>query len=137
MNRYGILNSARRAVIALVHTVVFGLLALYQLLVRQHPLSLLSAGHGQFAAPIALTTIYFIVTVVLLVLLRLSQCSLERLYFGFCATSAGIGLLRALVGDPTAYAELLARVLLLASAIVAGTLIWRKHVQQASPQYAD
>lgn len=137
MNRYGILNSARRAVIALVHTVVFGILALYQLLIRQHPLPLVSAGRGQLAAPIALTTIYFIVTVVLFVLLRFSQCSLERLYFGFCATSAGIGFLRAFFGDPTAYAELLARVLLLVSAIVAGTLIWRKHVQQSLPQYAD
>jgi hypothetical protein len=136
MNRYGILNSAKRALIALIHTVIFGLLALYQLLIRQHPLSLLSAGRGHSAAPIALTTIYFIVTLVLLILLRYSQCSLERLYFTLCATSAAIGLLRALVGDPTAYAELAARVLLLGSAIITGMFIWRAHTQAAS-EFAD
>jgi len=136
MNRYGILNSAKRAVVALMHTVVFGLLALYQLLIRQHPLSLLSAGRGHFAGPIALTTIYFIVTAVLLILLCYSQCSLERLYFSCCATSAAIGLLRAVVGDPTAYAELAARVLLLGSAVLIGTLIWRNHAQ-AAPEFAD
>jgi hypothetical protein len=136
MNRYGILNSAKRAVIALIHTVAFGLLALYQLLTRQHPASLLYAGHDHFAGPIALTTIYFIVTAVLLILLRYSQCMLERLYFSCCATSAGIGLLRALVGDPTAYAELAARVLLLGFAVIIGTLIWRNHAQ-AAPGFAD
>ena len=136
MNRYGILNSAKRAVIALIHTVVFGLLALYQLLIRQHPWPLLSAGPGHFAGPIALTTIYLIVTIVLLVLLRYSQCPLERFYFTLCASSAALGLLRAFAGDPTAYAELLARVLLLGSAIVVGTLIWRNHTQAAA-EFAD
>ena len=136
MNRYGILNSAKRAVIALIHTIAFGLLALYQLLIRQHPLPLVSAGRGHFAAPIALTTIYFLVTVVLLVLLCYSRCSLERLYFGFVATSAAIGLLRAAVGDPTTYAELAARVLLLGSAVIAGIFIWRRHAN-AAPEFAD
>ncbi len=136
MNRYGILNSAKRAVIALVHTVVFGLLALYQLLIGQHPLALLSAGSGHLAGPITLTTIYFIVTTVLLVLLRYSQCSLERLYFAFCSTSAAIGLLRAVVGDPTAHAELAARVLLLGSAVITGTFIWRNHTQ-GTTEFAD
>jgi len=136
MNRYGILNSAKRAVIALIHTVVFGLLALYQLLIRQHPWPLLSAGPGHFIGPIALTTIYFIVTIVLLTLLRYSRCSLERLYFSLCATSAALGLVRALVGDPTAYAELLARAVLLGCAVITGTLIWRNHIQTAT-EYAD
>ncbi len=136
MNRYGILNNAKRAVIALVHTVVFGLLAFYQLLIRQHPLPLLSAGRGHLAGPIALTTIYLIVTGVLLILLRYSQCSLERLYFTFCATSASIGLLRAVIGDPTAYAELAARVLLLGGAVIVGALVWRSHAHP-EPELAD
>jgi hypothetical protein len=72
----------------------------------------------------------------LLLLLRYSRCSLERLYFSFVATSAAIGLLRVLVGDPTAYAELAARVLLLGSAVVAGVFIWRNHTQ-AAPEFGD
>ena len=136
MNRYGILNSAKRAVIALVHTVVFGFLALYQLLIRQHPTPLVAAGPSHRAGPIALTAIYFIVTLVLLILLRYSQCSLERLYFSCCASSAAVGLLRAVIGDPTAYAELAIRVLLLGSAVIIGAFIWRNHTQAAA-EFAD
>jgi hypothetical protein len=136
MNQYGILNNRKRAMIALVHTIFFGLLALYQFVTRQHPLALLSASRGRMAGPIALTTIYLIVTVVLLILLGFSRCAIERLYFGFCATSAAIGLLRALLGDPTAYVELGARVMLLSCAVITGTLIMRNHAQSA-PQFAD
>jgi len=136
MNPYGILNSRKRAIIALVHTIVFGLLALYQLLVKQHPAGLLFATRGTRGGPIALTTIYLIVTAVLLILLRYSRCAMERIYFSFVSTSAGVGLLRAIAGDPTAYAELAARVTLLCCAIVTGMLIVRAHTQ-ASPQFAD
>jgi hypothetical protein len=136
MNQYGILNSRKRAIIALIHTIVFGLLACYQLIIRQHPLSLLSASRGRMGGPVALTTIYFIVTVVLLILLRYSRCAIERLYFSVCATSAGIGLLRAVLGDPTAYAELAARVMLLGSAVIIGFIIVRQHTQPV-PQFAD
>jgi hypothetical protein len=88
------------------------------------------------AGPIALTTIYLIVTAVLLILLRYSRCSMERVYFGFCSTSAAIGLLRSLFGDPTASAELGARVMLLSCAVITGTLIMRNHAR-AIPQFAD
>src|SRR3954468_16839641 len=103
MNPYGILNSRKRAIIALVHTILFGLLAFYQLLTRQHPVALLAALRGRLLGSIALTTIYLIVTAVLLLLLGYSRCVLERLYFSLCATSAAIGLLRSALGDPTTY----------------------------------
>jgi hypothetical protein len=136
MNSYGILNSRKRAIIALVHTIVFGLLALYQLLIKQHPVGLLLTTHGNRVGPIALTTIYLIVTVVLLILLRYSRCAIERIYFSFVSTSAGIGLLRAIAGDPTAYTELAMRVMLLGCAVITGLMIVRTHTQ-ASPQFAD
>ena len=119
-----------------MHTIVFGLLALYQLAIQQHPVGLLVATRGKMSGPIALTTIYLIVTVVLLLLLRYSQCAIERVYFSFVSASAGVGLLRAIFGDPTAYTELAARVLLLGCAVVTGMLIVRGHAQP-SPQFAD
>ena len=136
MNQYGILNSRKRAIIALIHTIIFGLLALYQFVTRQHPVGLLGVSRGRMAGPVALTAIYLIVTAVLLLLLRFSRCFIERLYFGFCSTSAAIGLLRSFAGDPTAYAELAARVALLGCAVITGTLILRNH-SQADPQFAD
>jgi hypothetical protein len=136
MNQYGILNSRKRAIIALIHTVAFGWLASYQFVTRQHPLALLSASPGKMTAPIALTTIYFIVTVVLLILLRYSRCPIERLYFGCCASSAGIGLLRSLLGDPTAYAGNGARVICLGCAAITGALIMRNH-SSIAPQFSD
>jgi hypothetical protein len=88
------------------------------------------------AGPLALTAIYLIVTVVLLILLRYSRCSIERLYFGLCSMSAGIGLLRSLLGDPTAAVELGARVALLGCAVITGMVIVRNHAS-SDAQFAD
>jgi|SRR3954463_642170 hypothetical protein len=131
MNPYGILNSRKRAIIALVHTVVFGLLAFYQLLTRQHPVALLGAPSAKLAGSIALAAIYLIVTAVLLFLVRYSRCALERLYFSLCATSAAIGLLRCALGDPTMYAGSGVRVMLLCLAVITGAAILRTHTASA------
>src|SRR5512140_918619 len=98
MNPYRILNSSKRAIIALVHSVVFGLLAFYQFAINQHPVGLANAHRPHLAGPIALTVIYFIVTTVLLVLLRLSRCAMEKLYFALVTSSAAIGLWRVAFG---------------------------------------
>ena len=83
--------------------------------------------HGdKVTGGIVLLTIYSIVTTVLLVLLRYATHASERLYFGLCATSAGFGLLRVLLGDPALHAGLL-RVFLLSCAVVVGTVILRTH----------
>jgi hypothetical protein len=73
-----------------------------------------------------LLTIYVIVTTVLLVLLRFSRCTRERLYFALCAASAAFGLIRILLGDPVLHANVL-RVLLLFGAVIIGTGILRSH----------
>jgi hypothetical protein len=136
MNSFRILNSRKRALIALVHSVFFGLLALYQLLSNYHPAPLIGATSGHFVGPATLTTIYFIVTIVLFVLVLASRGALEKLYFAFCATSAGVGLFRVVVGDPTIYTGNFIRVLMLACGVFTGTLILRVHAE-AQAQFAD
>jgi hypothetical protein len=136
MRRYGILNSRKRAIIALIHTIFFGLIALIQTLVRQHPTPLISVGPGKLSGPIALTAIYLLVSVVLLILLGYSRSSVERLYFALCTSSATIGLLRCLLGDPTTYVGNGIRVLLLGFAVITGTFIVKNHTQ-IQTQFAD
>ncbi len=124
MHSFSILNSRKRAIIALIHTVIFlGVAALQTALTHARAFSL----HGdKVAGGIALLTIYTIVTTVLLVLLRYASHASERLYFALCATSAALGLLRILLGDPALHAGVL-RVLLLSGAVIVGTMILRTH----------
>jgi hypothetical protein len=63
---------------------------------------------------------------VLLVLLRASDCTKEKLYFAFCASSAGFGLVRILLGDPVLHANWL-RVFFLSCAVITGWIILRTH----------
>jgi hypothetical protein len=73
---------------------------------------------------IVLLAIYTIVTTVLLILLKMASHASERLYFALSATSAALGLLRILLGDPALRAGLL-RVCLLSAAVVVGVMILR------------
>ena len=124
MRSFSILNSRKRAIIALIHTVIFlGVAALQTALSHAKAFSL----HGdKVTGGIVLLAIYTTVTTVLLVLLKMASHASERLYFALCATSAALGLLRILLGDPALHAGLL-RVLLLSCAVVVGSVIWRTH----------
>lgn len=135
MNSFRILNSRKRAIVALVHSVIFGLLASYQLLANYHPTPLILALPGHILGPAILTTIYFVVTTILLVLVIFSRSPIEKLYFAFCATSAGVGLLRVVLGDPTMYAGNLLRVFMLGCGIVTDLLILRAH-SETQPEFA-
>jgi FtsH-binding integral membrane protein len=124
MDRFAIINNRKRAVIALVHSVFFMGVAGVQLAIsRAEPFSM---RREKVVAPIILLAIYVIVTTVLLILLRFSRCTRERLYFAFCAASAAFGLVRILLGDPVLHANVL-RVLLLFCAVIIGTGILRSH----------
>lgn len=136
MNPYSILNSRKRSIIALIHSIAFGLLAFYQLLTNYRPTPLLSSHHSHPAGTIALSLVYFLVTSLLALLTWYSRANLEKVYFGFCTTSAAIGLWRIVVGDPTLHLGSLLRVLMLGCAVVAGTLILRAH-SAARVQFAD
>lgn len=126
MQQFSILTNRKRTKIALIHSVVFLLIAMR------------GAARGSVVPPlwasttvpprtIALTCIYLIVSTVLVVLVRISRCSREKLYFAFCATSAGIGLLRYIFGDPALHAGLYLRVLLLTAAVITCVIILRLH----------
>ncbi len=126
METYAILNNRKRAIIALVHSVVFLLIAVVSL--HSAPKSGLLYPERAFSGGnIAIFCVYLIVSSVLLVLTRYSRCLRERAYFAFCSASASVGLLRAIVGDPVPHVGPIARVLLLATAVWIGFAILGAH----------
>ena len=131
MDRFAIITNRKRAIIALVHSVFFLMVAGLQLAVSHA--EAFSIHREKIAGSIVLLTIYVIVTTVLLVLLRFSHCAKEKLYFAFCAASAGFGLVRILLGDPVLHANV-ASVLLLFCAVLTGTVILRNHSAVAKEQ---
>src|SRR5512138_1375372 len=99
MNEFAVLTNRKRAIIALIHSVFFLFVALMGVVSpRMRPIWI--RIHSAAAAAITMLTIYAIITAILLLLTKVSRSSLERLYFGFCSTSAGVGLLRIILGDP-------------------------------------
>ncbi len=133
MNEFAILTNRKRTIIALVHSVFFfGLAAVMAASPRIGPFWI--RVHTSPGSAIAQLLIYLIVSAILLVLARYSICLMERLYFGFCATSASVGFFRALVGDPPLHAAHIVRVMMLALAIVTGFMILREH---GEPELAE
>jgi hypothetical protein len=134
MDSFAILNSRKRAVIALVHSIFFLAIAAAQALASHAaPFSL---HGGKAKGGILLLSIYGVVTTVLLILLAVSHCAQEKLYFALCAASAGFGLLRIWLGDPVLHANVL-RVLLLGCAVILCTLILRMHSSRPIAEQVD
>ena len=134
MHSFSILTNRKRAIIALVHTVIFLCIAALQTALSHAKAFSL---HGdKVVGGIVLLTIYVIVTTVLLVLLRYASHSSERLYFALCATSAAFGLLRVLLGDPALHAGVL-RVCLLSAAVIVGAMILRTHSRELAVEDLD
>jgi hypothetical protein len=136
MNQFAILSNRKRALIALVHTVVFLAIAIVQLLLSRPAPGFVLHGHNS-ASTLALVSIYSVVSAVLLTLFRFSRGTVERLYFASCATSACFGLLRSIAGDPPLHAAQYLRVLMLLCAVFTGTVILRGHSQALLSQAAD
>ncbi len=131
METFSILNSRKRAVIALVHSVFFLAVAGIQAAISHaEPLSL---GSPRAPRGLVLLAIYVIVTTVLLLLLRASDCAKEKLYFALCTASATFGLLRIVLGDQVFHVNAM-RVLFLACAVLVGLLILRSHAAQSQLQ---
>ncbi|HYE25158.1 MAG TPA: hypothetical protein VEG32_08170 [Clostridia bacterium] len=119
---YAILTNRKRAIIALVHSVAFLLIAVRGLTVAVLPL--------QWSSPISakvMAAIYLIVTSILVWLAAISGTARERLYFGLCSASAGFGLLRQIAGDPTMHFAVHVRIAALLAAVVVGILILREY----------
>jgi hypothetical protein len=122
MAGYVILTNRKRAIVALVHTVVFLAVAMYGVLMVVRPL-----GANSPAAAWVLTAVYAVVTSILLVLAAYSGNSIERIYFAFCTASAAFGLARQVLGDPRMFIAVYIRVAMLACAVATGISILRRH----------
>jgi hypothetical protein len=126
MPPYAILTNRKRAIIALIHSVAFLFIALRSVLVPSPTRGIFSLFHihARIAGPLAITTIFLIVSAILVTLFHYSGNTREKLYFGFCSVSASTGLLRCLIGDPPFHSANYLRSSMLMCAVVVGTLIW-------------
>ncbi|HKT89604.1 MAG TPA: hypothetical protein VJQ59_14265 [Candidatus Sulfotelmatobacter sp.] len=121
MNEFGVLNNRKRALIALIHSVVFLGVAMHGFLSPKAGIMHGSGATGDFV----LIAIYLIVASILGWLVSLSRCAWERIYFALCAGSATFGLTRTMFGDATVPPAQYLRVILLSSAVAVGVLILR------------
>jgi hypothetical protein len=139
MGGFSILTNRKRAVVALVHSVVFLLIAVRQM-VAANP-----AAGIWVAAPVSpgtwiLCGIFALVSSILLWLLVISRGWMEKFYFAFCTISATSGLLRTAAGDQAFHAGLYIRVAMLVSAVLVGLLIVRAHSRvnsRVNSKYAE
>jgi predicted neutral ceramidase superfamily lipid hydrolase len=126
MREFAVITNRKRARIALGHSIIFLLIAMRGAASAAVVNPIL--GKSPIPTPtFILFGVYLIVSTVLMVLARISRCKRERLYFLFCASSATIGLLRYLIGDPTVHVSLYLRVLMLTCAVLTGVIILRGH----------
>ena len=121
MNDFGVLNNRKRALIALIHSVVFLGIASHGFLSPKMGILRGSGATGDFI----LIGIYLVVASILAWLVSLSRGLRERAYFVLCTSSATFGLLRAIFGDGTIPAAQYLRVIMLSSAVAVGILIVR------------
>ncbi len=127
MGSFAVLSNRKRAIIALVHSVFFLLVACITSLRTVAPLSLSSEHRAAAVIP----AVYLIVTAVLGCLVLFSGCLRERLYFVLCTTSAGTALLRAIVGDRAMHGTQYLRVLALTVAVLLCAAIVRSYAPDA------
>ena len=121
MNDFGVLNSRKRALIALIHSLVFWGIAMHGFASAKAGITHGSAATGDYI----LIAIYVVVTSILSWLVSVSRCIREKTYFALCATSATFGLLRTTFGDIAMPAAQYLRVIMLTSAVTVGVLILR------------
>lgn len=141
MTRFSILTSRKRAIVALVHSIVFLAIAGRQM-VAANPASgiwpTLTVKPGTWI----LCGIFVIVSAILLWLFIISRGGMEKIYFAFCTISATSGLLRTAAGDQAFHAALYVRVVMLVCAVLVGVLMVRMHSQirpslPTSSEYAE
>ena len=126
MSSFAILNSRKRAVIALIHAAAFLGLAIRDFAVSSRLSGILYGSDGKVRSAVFLL-VYLIVTFVLSYLFTLSAWGQERLYFAFCTASAASGLVRSMVGDAAFPAGQYLRIGLLACAVMIGVALVRSY----------
>lgn len=130
MGGFAILTNRRRALVALVHSVVFLLIAVRQMVGATSAAGIWvpsAVSRGTWI----LCGIYAIVSVVLLWLFVISRGWIEKIYFALCTISATSGLLRTTAGDQAFHAGLYIRTVMLVSAVLVGLLIVLAHSDYA------
>lgn len=125
MNTYAILNNRKRSIIALIHSIVFALVALRGIAYAAQVSPIWLANSS--ISPVVILMVYVIVSSVLIQLARLSRSAREKLYFGFCASSATLGLLRNILGDHNLPGGQYLRLLMLLCAVLTGITIVHSH----------
>jgi hypothetical protein len=139
MGGFSILTNRKRAIVALVHSVVFLLIAVRQMVAAQPSAGIWVASTVSRGTWI-LCGIFAIVSAILFWLLVISSGWMEKFYFGFCTISASSGLVRTAAGDQTFHAGLYIRVVMLVSAVLVGLLIVRMHsrpLSRAESEYME
>ena len=131
MVEFSILTNRKRAVVALVHSVVFLLIAVRQM-VAANPAAGIWVASTVSRGTWILCGIFTIVSSILFWLLLISRGWLEKSYFAFCTISATSGLLRTAGGDQAFHAGLYIRVIMLVSAVLVGLMIVRIHSRMQS-----
>jgi hypothetical protein len=130
MSGFSILTNRKRAIVALLHSVVFLLIAVRQM-VATSPAAGVWLPSTVRPGTWILCGIFAVVSAILLWLLVISRGWMEKFYFGFCTLSATSGLLRTAAGDQAFHAGVYIRVVMLVSAVLIGLLILRTHTQAA------
>ncbi|MGP0018461.1 MAG: hypothetical protein ACLPHP_07830 [Candidatus Sulfotelmatobacter sp.] len=129
MNDFGVLTNRKRALIALIHSLVFLGIAMHGFASPKAGVLLPGSGAtGDFV----LIGIYLIVASILAWLVSIARCAKERVYFALCASSATFGLLRTIFGDASIPAAQYMRVIMLTSAVMVGGWILRCFSRPAS-----
>lgn len=128
MAAFSILTNRKRAAVALVHSGIFLLIALRQMLAATPAPGILLPARVP-AGTWVLCGIFTVVSGVLLWLLVVSRGWMEKFYFAFCTLSATSGLLRTTADDQTFHAGIYVRVAMLISAVLVGLVILRAHSQ--------
>jgi hypothetical protein len=126
MGGFSILTNRKRAIVALLHSVVFLLIAVRQM-VAATPAAGVWLPSTVRPGTWILCAIFAVVSSILLWLLLVSRGWMEKFYFAFCTLSAGSGFLRTAAGDQTFHAGLYVRVIMLVSAVLLGLLIVHCH----------
>ncbi len=137
MSGFSILTNRKRAVVALVHSVVFLLIAVRQM-VAANPVDGIWVASTVSRGTWILCGIFAIVSSILLWLLIISRGWMEKFYFAFCTVSATSGLVRTAAGDQAFHAGLYIRVIMLVSAVLVGLVIVRMHSRsRVQAEYAE
>jgi hypothetical protein len=130
MGGFSILTNRKRALVALVHSVVFLLIAVRQMIAAS-PAAGVWVPSAVSRGTWVLCGIFIVVSAVLLWLFAISCGWMEKIYFGLCTVSATSGLLRTAAGDHAFHAGLHIRVVMLGSAVLVGLIIVRSHSEYA------